>query len=532
MDYTVLDTVASADMHVKVLITGVLLLVSLLANAWVNKLWLSWRLRKFPIANSGKPQEEFMKNAPSVMRKGLETFEGQPFRVDDFSQSGPKLLLSPKYIDEIKNNPACDFGSFVHKDFYATYPGFEPFGTATSNSIFQDAVRKELSQVLALTIPPMVAEVQNTVNKVIGRPNEWSEVELQAMLLQCVSRLTSKIFLGPKFMDNPEWQYLCTEYTKDVNIAARRLNRLPPFVRPFVHWFLPECRKIRAEINQARALIQPEVDRRMEELRKHGGPRRRILDSVDWFIASMKGKEDRKFDMAVAEISLATAAIHTTTRTTIGLMRDLMAHPEYIQDLRDECVAVLKETGKMDKSALFKMRKMDSVLRESMRCNPASLANMPRLTTQEVKFNDGTVVPKGTYLMIHPLPVDNPELYPEPEKFDGYRFLRAREEPGAENKYQSVTTGTDFTFFGHGQHACPGRFLATNEIKLLVIYLLLQYDWQLPETQGLLPSLSIGNFKLPDGRQKALYKVRKPEVDISKFSDMDALGLEPVTEKI
>lgn len=93
---------------------------------------------------------------------------------------------------------------------------------------------------------------------------------------------------------------------------------------------------------------------------------------------------------------------------------------------------------------------------------------MPRLTHEDLKFQDGTAVPKDTYMMIYPLPAGNPELYPEPEKFDRYRFLRARQEPNAENKYQSVTTGTDFTFFGHGTHACPGRFLATNEIKLLV----------------------------------------------------------------
>lgn len=219
----------------------------------------------------------------------------------------------------------------------------------------------------------MVVELPNTLDKVLGQPDTWTEIEMQSMFLQCVSRLTTKIFLGPKFMDNPDWQYLNTSYVKDVHNAVQRLNGLPPFVRPIAHWFLPECRKVRAEVNQARALIRPEVERRMEEIRKHGGPRRRVLDSVDWFIASMKGKDDPKFDLAVAEISLSMAAIHTTTRTAISLMRDLLAHPEYIQDLRDECVAVLKETGKMDKTALFKMRKLDSVLRESMRKNPASL---------------------------------------------------------------------------------------------------------------------------------------------------------------
>lgn len=76
----------------------------------------------------------------------------------------------------------------------------------------------------------------------------------------------------------------------------------------------------------------------MEEIHKHGGRRRGVLDSVDWLIASMKGKNNPKFDLAVAEISLSMAAIHTTTRTATSLMRDPLAHPEYIQDLRDECV--------------------------------------------------------------------------------------------------------------------------------------------------------------------------------------------------
>lgn len=145
---------------------------------------------------------------------------------------------------------------------------------------------------------------------------------------------------------------------------------------------------------------------------------------------------------------------------------------------------------------------------------------MPRLTQEDLKFQDGNVIPKGAYLMIYPMPATNPELYPDPEKFDGYRFLRAREEPNAENKYQSVTTGTDLTFFGHGTHACPGRFLATYEIKLVVIYLLLHYDWELPKTQGLLPTASAGIFYMQDGRQKSSYKVRKPEVDMAKFCDI------------
>ncbi|KAL2286223.1 hypothetical protein FJTKL_07028 [Diaporthe vaccinii] len=35
--------------------------------------------------------------------------------------------------------------------------------------------------------------------------------------------------------------------------------------------------------------------------------------------------------------------------------------------------------------------------------------------------------------------------------------------------------------FGHGAHACPGRFFAANEVKIALAHLLMKYDWRLPE---------------------------------------------------
>lgn len=34
--------------------------------------------------------------------------------------------------------------------------------------------------------------------------------------------------------------------------------------------------------------------------------------------------------------------------------------------------------------------------------------------------------------------------------------------------------------FGFGRHACPGRFFAANEIKLILARLLLDYDLRMP----------------------------------------------------
>lgn len=215
----------------------------------------------------------------------------------------------------------------------------------------------------------MAREIPKTLDMVLGKPTKWTETPLQPAVQKCVGRLTARIFLGPRFMDDPDWQYICAQYTADVFVASQKLNSMLPFLRPVMQWFIPECRKVRAQVKQARALIEPEVERRMDELRKHGGPRRRVLDSVDWFVAcSMQEPEHaRKFDIPCAEISLAMASIHTTMIAVMCLLTDLLENPQYTQELRDECVSVMKEVGRIDKTALFKMVKMDSFLRESMR---------------------------------------------------------------------------------------------------------------------------------------------------------------------
>jgi cytochrome P450 len=81
--------------------------------------------------------------------------------------------------------------------------------------------------------------------------------------------------------------------------------------------------------------------------------------------------------------------------------------------------------------------------------------------------------------------VFNPEYNAEtgnagPEVFDGLRYARLRDQPGLEAKHQTVTTSLDYLVFGHGRGACPGRFFAIYEIKMLLIQFLRNYDLRLP----------------------------------------------------
>ena len=66
--------------------------------------------------------------------------------------------------------------------------------------------------------------------------------------------------------------------------------------------------------------------------------------------------------------------------------------------------------------------------------------------------------------------------------------------------------------FGHGPHACPGRFFAIYEVKALVIELLRNYDLRLAgdvDSKGAerAPTLMIKMNNIPDPR--AMLEIRK-----------------------
>jgi cytochrome P450 len=152
----------------------------------------------------------------------------------------------------------------------------------------------------------------------------------------------------------------------------------------------------------------------------------------------------------------------------------------------------------------------------SKRLTISDLASLQRLALNEVKLSDGTVLPRNSISAVAAVRRGDPKYYSDPEKFDGYRFLKMRQEPGKENAAQFVSTSPDHLGFGHGQHACPGRFFASNEIKIIMCHILLKYDWRLLEGQK--PKVGVyGFFLTADHKTKLEIRRRQAEIDIDNI---------------
>lgn len=138
---------------------------------------------------------------------------------------------------------------------------------------------------------------------------------------------------------------------------------------------------------------------------------------------------------------------------------------------------------------------------------------MNRLALRDVTLSNGITIRKGQRTAFDTAHMRDPSVYSDPDTFDARRFARMRDTPGQENQAHFVSTGEASFGFGHGVHACPGRFFAANEIKVALCHLLIKYDWEL--TPGCVPKMMANGFSIgSDPVATVMVRSREPEVDI------------------
>jgi cytochrome P450 len=113
----------------------------------------------------------------------------------------------------------------------------------------------------------------------------------------------------------------------------------------------------------------------------------------------------------------------------------------------------------------------------------------------------------------------DPAVYEWPDDFDAWRYIKLADSTGDRNHWMFVTTSPDHIGFGHGLHACPGRFFAANEIKIALTFMLLRYDWRVEGieqrlNEGKSPMMYVGDNSMLDPRIKTEFKRRTPEIDV------------------
>lgn len=134
---------------------------------------------------------------------------------------------------------------------------------------------------------------------------------------------------------------------------------------------------------------------------------------------------------------------------------------------------------------------------------------MGRWITQDVILNDGTLLPRDNAVAVSCHWMRDPTRYESPDAFDGYRFCTKKD-----SSVQLVATSPDHLGFGHGIHACPGRYFAAHIAKIIMSHLLVRYDLRLVDGTPVEP-LAFGFESYVNPSAKILVRRREDEVEIA-----------------
>ncbi|KAF4547129.1 Cytochrome P450-like protein 25 [Elsinoe fawcettii] len=378
----------------------------------------------------------------------------------------------------------------------------------------EHVIHRSLPRALTGLIPEIEDETIRAMDEQLGMDEEnWKSINVWDMLMHVIPLLTNRMIIGLPVGRNKHYLDNMIGFTEDIIRNMLLLSVVPEALKPIIgrlaslpgkyHWWQTSKHTLPVIKQRLHDFSRAEAD---DPAYKDWSPPN---DYIAWHIKTAKA-ENRHDELDPVMISkriapLNFASIHTTSLTTLNVIIDLFSSDPskgYVDALLEECTRVwAEEGGKATKDGLSRMYRTDSAIRESMRLSNFAQTIVGRLVVAEegiTNESEGWHAPKGSMLSmnVHNI-MHDPELHPEPELYDAFRHSREREEweaKSAEEKTDTeealrvkrqgmVTTGDTHFPWGHGRHACPGRFFVAHELKMFFSYLLRHYDVKTLETR-------------------------------------------------
>ncbi|PPQ63388.1 hypothetical protein CVT24_005653 [Panaeolus cyanescens] len=443
---------------------------------------------------------KFMFRAKSMIISGVKHHKTL-CKVPEFDQwvvvAGDRELM-----DDIRKAPEHVLSAMTHLDELLQGP--YTFGTSTILTTYHlPLLRGTFTKSIPHLFPEVLSEVRDSFFDVIPPSQEWKALHLQSSIMHIIARVSNLTFVGRPLCQNKEFIDLSVRFTQDALKAAIILRPLPSIIKPIVNYFISNISETRKKVKD---LLTPHINLRREAMKGGSEYAGKQMDLLTWLLDEAKGEDAT--DDALTSMLLFTnfGAIHAPAMALAHSIFYLAANPKYVELLRDEVAGITSRLG-WTKDAIDEMVITDSFIKESQRLHAGAYIALIRKALRDFTFSNGVTIPKGT--TVSGSAVSNhldEKLYPDPHTFDPLRFVKMASE--STKKFDITAVGLDLIVFGYGRHACPGRFFAAVEMKLILAYLVTHYDMKFAK-EGVRPSdLTVGINVLPNPFAEVLFRKR------------------------
>ncbi|CAI7570738.1 unnamed protein product [Penicillium manginii] len=396
-------------------------------------------------------------------------------------------------------------------------PGYFPPGggwpavAKTTPGVIRGTVHKHLDRY----IPSMNEAIQTQLRALSFDESDECTISCFEFAYSVVARSGSYAMVGKRLANNEEYLKAVKEHILGMIMTTRVQFLVPDRLKRYLGGIISRLATIgtRWDMHASRKILLKHFDARAAEYRDEmacpggindkGDPKStdKPVEIFRWLFESSVLHHRWSYSEVLGEMLLLQFAfIYTTGYALYGALAELARQPEYIQPLRDEVEAVFANYG-ATVPACNQMILLDSFLKECQRLHPPAAISAHRVCVKALEFSNGIILKPGTHVGVPSSWIQRSSAYYEdPETFDGYRFVK-RAAAGATNT-SLVDLGPDYLVFGMGVHACPGRWMASALMKLVIAELLIRFDI-LPGAEGssqgpLIGSLSFEEFYVPN----------------------------------
>ncbi len=365
-----------------------------------------------------------------------------------------------------------------------------------------DAPNERKNQQLKMLMPALRMDamrhhsdkIVQEVEDMIKHWGDSGEIELVAEMKQLTINTASHCLLGREFRYEltDEFAAIYHDLERGVNALAYSFPNLP----------IPAFRARDRARKRLHQLVGDIVNKREAQAEKPTDMFQMLIDAT--YDDGSKLTTNEITGMLVGAIF---AGHHTSSGTAAWVLLELLKHPNFLREVRQEGDDLLGAEGKVTFQSLREVPKLENVLKEVLRLHPPLIVLMRQvaepLAYKHYRIQVGDMVwaaPPVTHRMSH--------LFPNPEVFDPERYNVERAEDKNLMAYQP---------FGGGKHKCSGNAFAMFQIKAIFSVLLRRYDFELVDP----PQTYVDNYGemivQPKSPCRVRYRRRSPATFTSRF---------------
>ncbi|RMZ17266.1 hypothetical protein D0860_00569 [Hortaea werneckii] len=430
-----------------------------------------------------------------------------------------QIILPPSHHAWIASQPEHILSDDVVQDELLGLPYFA-HGPSTAAIHDFTVIRRDLTRQMGKLVPEMLDEVDAGFGEYFGTDHEWREVRAIEAILKVSQRVIERVFVGLPLCRNPSYLIAVRRWMMGFAICgAIYRSFLPDVLKPVlapllalplavVKWLalrksLPLIQRRMLDFNRQQRRTAVEKDSRVPN------------DILQWLLESNTHKPPTErstaWDIGGRLCLFELFAVHTTSTTLGTALLDILLNPSrtaILAELRQEAERILPQLPTGPKKAR-EMLKMDSLLRETLRIHPMFAHGMTRrvMPAAGIRTPDGNLwLPQGNHVAALVIPPQTTLRNGLGEERGGegdgwewkpFRFYdqnseaKGRANSGDRTKEQSQRKQTlttqispSFLSFGLGKHSCPGSFFAVQTLKLMLGYLVMRCDFELPERKN------------------------------------------------